>query len=85
MSNQVQVVIRPEHEDLAIPYPDFARPTAGAVAEGFEVHVQPGRLEVLRARELPALLEHIPCSAGIGLESEGRTGKNAHLDPQFDS
>ena len=57
--DQVHVIVGPEHQHFSVAQAHFAGSAAFAVAEGFEVHVQAGVLQVVRAGEGAALLEDV--------------------------
>jgi len=63
--DQVEIVVRPEHEFLAFPHADFAGAAAFAIAEDFEVHVQPGGLQITGTSEIAALVENIVRTAAL--------------------
>src|ERR1017187_6971672 len=65
VGNQVEVVVRPEHEDFALADADFAGAAAFAIAEHFEIHVQSSMLQITRTSEIAAFLENVVRCAAL--------------------
>ena len=83
MGDQVQVIVGPEHQHLALAHADLARTTAFAVAEDLEVHVQPGGLQITRTSEVAALFENVVRAAAL-FPAGDVASRYAH-GPQFHS
>ena len=81
--DQVEVIVRPEHQHLAFAHADFAGAAAFAIAENLEVHVQAGSLQITRTSEVAALVENIVRSAAF-LFAGDVASRYAH-GPQFQS
>ena len=49
--DQIEIIVRPEHQHFALAHADFARSAAFAVAKDLEVHVQSSGLQITRTSE----------------------------------
>ena len=83
MRDQIQIIVGPEHEYFAAPHTHFASPTTFAVPKDFEVHVEPGGLQITRTSEISALLEDIVRATALSFAGDVAS-RYAH-DPQFQS
>src|SRR5206468_3888006 len=63
--DQVEVVVRPEHEHFSLADADLTRPAAITVSEYLEVHVEPGGLQIPRTGKIATLIKEIIASAGF--------------------
>ncbi len=83
MSDQIQIIVGPEHQHFTTPHTHFASPTTFAISKDLEVHVKPGGLQITRTSEISALLEDIVRATALSFAGDVAS-RYAH-GPQFQS